>query len=34
MTGLGWFILGFLCGGFIGVACMAALAFARSEGEE
>lgn len=34
MTGLGWFILGFVGGGFLGVACMAALAFARNGDEE
>ena len=34
MAGLGWFILGFFGGGFLGVTCMAAVAFSRSEGEE
>lgn len=31
MTGLGWFVLGFLVGGFLGVTCMAAVSFARNE---
>lgn len=34
MTGLGWFILGFIGGGFLGVMCMAALSYARSGDDE